>query len=61
MGPRREFIDAVRARDAVAIGEQVDYYRLHGCTYSVIFDMAKSVDPTLDQATWDALLAESEE
>jgi hypothetical protein len=61
MGPRKEFIDAIRARDATAIGEQVDYCRLHGCTYNVIFDMARSVDPTLDQATWDALLAESEE
>lgn len=54
MGPSKEFIDAV------AIGEQVDYYRLHGYTYKDILKKAQEVDPTLDVATWDALLAESE-
>ena len=55
------FKQAVLSRDARAIGVYVARLRLHGMTYHQLFTKAQQHDPSLDLATWDALLAEADE
>lgn len=58
---REAIAKAIETDNAGAIGRIAARLMLRGMRYAEIFDLARSVRPSLDAGAWDALLYEADE